>query len=185
MRQRAVHNAVVLEEVAKMAARCERLNPDVKKRLSACRINIICASMVRRLLRTALVLQYISLHRYREDRCDKNNFQVRPVSGQGCWANIFPFYQSVDHVIDGGMFHQTLAEQVWERGFGSDALIPGIAPGSHGAGSGSRPDLRPHPLPFCWKLKDFVKQGFYVFDPVLFFCCMGQKACGSRTAAQG
>lgn len=27
----AVHNAVVLEEVAKMAARCERLNPDVKE----------------------------------------------------------------------------------------------------------------------------------------------------------
>ena len=27
----AVHNSVVLEEVAKMAARCERLNPDVKE----------------------------------------------------------------------------------------------------------------------------------------------------------
>lgn len=27
----AVHNAVVLEEVAKMAARCEMLNPDVKE----------------------------------------------------------------------------------------------------------------------------------------------------------
>ena len=26
----AVHNAVVLEEVAKMAARCESINPDVK-----------------------------------------------------------------------------------------------------------------------------------------------------------
>ena len=26
----AVHNAVVLEEVAKMAARCEMINPDVK-----------------------------------------------------------------------------------------------------------------------------------------------------------
>ena len=26
----AVHNAVVLEEVAKMASRCERINPDVK-----------------------------------------------------------------------------------------------------------------------------------------------------------
>lgn len=48
---------------------------------------------------------------------------------KGCWANIFSFYQSVDHVIDIGMFHQTLAEQVGEGGFGSDALIPGIAPG--------------------------------------------------------
>jgi L-ribulose-5-phosphate 4-epimerase len=27
----AVHNAVVLEEVAKMAARCEMINPDVKE----------------------------------------------------------------------------------------------------------------------------------------------------------
>ena len=50
----AVHNAVVLEEVAKMAAisgspkaTCEHRE---KKRLSACRINIICASMARALI---------------------------------------------------------------------------------------------------------------------------------------
>lgn len=29
--EEAVHNAVVLEEVAKMAARCEMINPDVKE----------------------------------------------------------------------------------------------------------------------------------------------------------
>ena len=39
----AVHNAVVLEEVAKMA-RCEMINPDVKEAPQCLRINIICGS---------------------------------------------------------------------------------------------------------------------------------------------
>ena len=37
----AVHNAVVLEEVAKMASRCERINPDVKTAPQELRISII------------------------------------------------------------------------------------------------------------------------------------------------
>lgn len=37
----AVHNAVVLEEVAKMAARCETINPQVKPAPRNCRTNII------------------------------------------------------------------------------------------------------------------------------------------------
>lgn len=41
----AVHNAVVLEEVAKMASRCELINPDVNRRRRSFRINITTENM--------------------------------------------------------------------------------------------------------------------------------------------
>lgn len=43
----AVHNAVVLEEVAKMAARCEQIDPKVNPHPKNCKISIITANMVK------------------------------------------------------------------------------------------------------------------------------------------
>ena len=130
----AVHNAVVLEEVAKMAARCERLNPDVKEAPKCLQDK-----------------HYLRKHGpgayYGQRKCYKNydasvflvvagktaviriisKFVQYPV--KGCWANIIFFHQSVDHIVDGGMFCKALAEQIGERGLGSNALVPGIAPG--------------------------------------------------------
>ena len=42
----AVHNAVVLEEVAKMASRCELINPDVNRHRRSFRISITTENMV-------------------------------------------------------------------------------------------------------------------------------------------
>ena len=43
----AVHNAVVLEEVAKMAYRAETINPEFSRHRRSCRISTIIASMER------------------------------------------------------------------------------------------------------------------------------------------
>ena len=56
----AVHNAVVLEEVAKMAARCEMINPDVKEAPQCCRINIIRGSMARERITDKGICSYCS-----------------------------------------------------------------------------------------------------------------------------
>ena len=46
----AVHNAVVLEEVAKMAYRAETINPRISRHRRSCRINTITVSMVQMLI---------------------------------------------------------------------------------------------------------------------------------------
>ncbi len=88
----AVHKAVVLEEVAKMAYRCEHLNPEVNQHHNICRINISSENMEQMLTMVKASNKNGSIFKKRAGNNMNNMPKIYRSIGKNCMRSACSFF---------------------------------------------------------------------------------------------